>query len=73
MGKSAAKHELILLFDQLGMEPKKMHFWLKERGQDYSYHTLKKYYYYWTSAKIIAQSVLQTSPIKLRGNSNGKK
>lgn len=59
MGKSPAKHELILLFDNLGYEPKKMHKWLKERGQDYSIWTLRKYYYYYTAAKMIAQSILR--------------
>lgn len=63
MGKTAAKHELILLFDQLELEPKKMYEWLLERGQDYSYHTLKKYYFYWTSAKLVAQSILKATPI----------
>jgi hypothetical protein len=63
MGKSFAKHELILLFDHLGLEPKKMLQYLRERGQEYSYHTVKKYYHYWTTAKMIAQSILQTPPI----------
>lgn len=70
MGKTAAKHELILLFDQLHLEPKKMLRWLRERGQEYSYHTLKKYYYYWTSARMMAETILQTTPIKLKNNNN---
>jgi len=63
MGKNSAKHELILLFDQLELEPKKLYEWLQERGQDYSYHTIRKYYYYWASAKLVAQSIMKSKSI----------
>lgn len=63
MGKTPAKHELILLFNQLEIEPKKMHKWLAERGQIYSYHTLQKYYGYWATAKLMAQSIVKMNPM----------
>lgn len=71
MGKSSAKHELILLYDKLGFEPKKMMAWLRERGQNYSYHTLKDYYSHYSLAKMVAQGIMQKTPIKLRGEDNG--
>lgn len=64
--KGTTKFELILLFDKLEIEPKKMKKWLNERGQDYSYWTLKKYYGYWAIAKNIAQAMMKTEPVKFK-------
>ena len=59
MGKTEAKHELILLFDKLGLEPKKMAEFLDKKGQSYSYSTLQKYYRYYATAKMISDSILK--------------
>lgn len=59
MGKGESKFELILLFDRLKMEPKKMHKWLEQKGQKYSYYTLKKYYGYYATADLIARSIME--------------
>lgn len=64
MGSGEAKHELILLFDALRYEPKKMSNWLKGRGQDYSYYTLKRYYGYWSSAKMQLQAIMESKELR---------
>lgn len=60
MGRGESKFELILLFDRMKMEPKKLHRWLKERGQEYSYYTLKKYYSHWGFADTMVRSIMET-------------
>ena len=59
MGRGTDKSELILLFDKLQLEPKKMLEYLKQRGQDYSYSTLKKYYQKYATSKLIVNSIIQ--------------
>lgn len=60
MGKSTAKYELLFLYDKLGLEPKKLNEWLISRGQRYSLHTLRKYYQYYATAKMITESILRS-------------
>ena len=67
MGRGESKHELLILFDRLGFEPKRLLFYLKERGENYSYYTLKKYFKYYATAKMIATSIMQKTPIGLKG------
>lgn len=59
MSSGPARFELILLFDRLGLEPQKMAEFLKSRGQEYSIHTLRKYYNYYATAKMITDSILR--------------
>lgn len=58
MSKGNTKFELILLFDRLGLEPKKMSDFLISRGQQYTYDTLKDYYGYYHIAKNITNSIM---------------
>lgn len=59
MGRGETKFELILLFDRLKLEPKKLEQWLKQRGQKYSYFTLKKYYGHYGTAEMIVRSLME--------------
>lgn len=59
MPQGTTKFELILLFDRLGLEPKKMDAFLDSKGQAYSIHTLRKYYNYYATAKMITDSILR--------------
>ncbi len=72
MGRGESKFELLLLFDRLKMEPKKLHRWLKERGQEYSYFTLKKYYGYYNTAELQVRAMMEAPTIKLKRNGNGR-
>lgn len=58
MSKGETRHELILLYDKLNIEPKKLQDFLLSRGQQYPYSTLKKYYGYFHVAKSITNSIL---------------
>jgi hypothetical protein len=62
MGRRTHPLEVILLFERLKIEPKKMQEYLAERGHNYSYSTLKKYYGYWGACNAIAQSIIETKP-----------
>ena len=59
MGRGESKYELILLFERLGLEPKKLEAYLKKKGQKYSYYTLKKYYQHYATAKMVAESIMR--------------
>ena len=66
MGRGESKPELIILFDRLGFEPKKLLRYLNERGQVYSYYTLKKYFQHYAVAKHRSTAIMQMSAIKLK-------
>jgi len=59
MGRGESKFELIMLFDRLNLEPKKMHSFLIKKGQKYSYWTLKKYYGHYNIAKNVAEAIIR--------------
>jgi hypothetical protein len=60
MAHGESKFELILLFDRLKLEPKKLLEFLSERGQVYSYSTVKKYYGHYHVADTMCQTILKS-------------
>lgn len=58
MSKGETRFELILLFRDTGLEPKKLGEFLKSKGQNYPYSTLKKYAGYYAVANNIERSIL---------------